>query len=188
MEERSGVVSLHLAAEISPDASKMTMFYKITEGPNQVKFYGLTLAKLIDFPPGVLETAHDVSEELNLLSIRRHSQTKALAIARKRKLILSLREQLLQARAGNMEGQTLRKWLKWLQDEFTEQMAAANGDIAGFDDRVDEYAEGPGDRGHVEDMNGDMIEQVEQSEDQQLLEASEEELLQSPTTFVSTSE
>ncbi|KAL4972586.1 DNA mismatch repair protein MutS [Aspergillus desertorum] len=46
MAERSGVVSLHLASEICPDASKMTMHYKVTEGPNRTQFYGLALAKL----------------------------------------------------------------------------------------------------------------------------------------------
>ncbi|KAB8233452.1 P-loop containing nucleoside triphosphate hydrolase protein [Aspergillus alliaceus] len=35
LAERSGVVSLHLAAEVSPDTSKMTMQYKIAEGPEQ---------------------------------------------------------------------------------------------------------------------------------------------------------
>ncbi|RDW70717.1 MutS family protein MSH4 [Aspergillus mulundensis] len=132
MAERTGVVSLHLASEISPDASKMTMYYKITEGPNKTQFYGLALAKLVELPPAVLEIAHNVSEELNRLSQRRHSQTKALAIARKRKLILSLREELIHARNGNMEGQTLRRFLKRLQDEFALHMAAADEDIAVF--------------------------------------------------------
>ncbi|KAL5336285.1 muts domain V-domain-containing protein [Aspergillus crustosus] len=198
MAERSGVVSLHLAAEISPDVSKMTMFYKITEGPNQTKLYGLTLAKLVDLPRDVLETAHDVSEELNRLSIRRHSQTKALAIARKRTLILSLREQLLQARDGNMEGQTLRRWLKRLQDDFTLQMAAANEDIAEFgvemDDPASELPEDlvevpnnhSNDRDFVEIM--DDVMEGEQSEKEQLLQASDSELSQPHTTFVSTSE
>ncbi|KAL4999307.1 muts domain V-domain-containing protein [Aspergillus recurvatus] len=93
MAERSGVISLHLASEISPNASKMTIYYR----PEQ-------------------DTAHSVSEELDRLSQRRHSQTKALAIARKQKLILSLREELIHSRNGNMEG----------------QMAAADEDIAGF--------------------------------------------------------
>lgn len=186
MAERSGVVSLHLASEISPGASKMKMYYKITEGPNKTQLYGLALAKLVDFPPGVLETAHDVSEELDRLSLRRHSQTKALAIARKRKLILSLREELIHARNGNMEGQALRRWLKKLQDEFTLQMAAADEDIAGFDERgVDDDC---GNGGLNDTINANIEQGSEYSSEQQLLESSESEISQPPTAFVSTVE
>lgn len=128
LAERNGVVSLHLAAEISPDKSKMTMLYKITEGPETNLFYGLALAKLVDLPPGVLEYAQTVSEKMNQIAQRRHSKTRALAVSRKRNLILSLKEQLLQARDGKMEGEALRKWLKRLQDEFALRMAAIDGD------------------------------------------------------------
>ncbi|GAB1191872.1 hypothetical protein APSETT444_001056 [Aspergillus pseudonomiae] len=128
MAERSGVVSLHLAAEISLNMSKMTMLYKIAEGPETNRFYGLALAKLVDLPPGVLEYAQTVSEKMNQIAQRRHSKSRALAVSRKRNLILSLREQLLQARDGKMEGEALRKWLKRLQDEFALRMAAIDGD------------------------------------------------------------
>ncbi|KAE8419444.1 muts domain V-domain-containing protein [Aspergillus pseudocaelatus] len=128
LAERNGVVSLHLAAEISPDTSKMTMYYKIAEGPETNRFYGLALAKLVDLPPGVLEYAQTVSEKMNQIAQRRHSKTRALAVSRKRNLILSLKEQLLQARDGKMEGEALRKWLKRLQDEFALRMAAIDGD------------------------------------------------------------
>ncbi|KAE8165607.1 muts domain V-domain-containing protein [Aspergillus tamarii] len=128
LAERNGVVSLHLAAEISPDKSKMTMLYKITEGPETNLFYGLALAKLVDLPPGVLEYAQTVSEKMNQIAQRRHSKTRALAVSRKRNLILSLKEQLLQARDGKMAGEALRKWLKRLQDEFALRMAAIDGD------------------------------------------------------------
>ncbi|KAL4907405.1 hypothetical protein BDW74DRAFT_189806 [Aspergillus multicolor] len=188
MAERTGVVSLHLASEISPDASKMTMYYKITEGPNKTQFYGLALAKLVEFPPAVLETAHNVSEELNQLSQRRHSQTKALAIARKQKLILSLREELIHARNGNMEGQTLRRFLKRLQDEFTLQMAAADEDIAGFsqnENDIDSVDEGHDDNDNDTDIGEEWS---EHSSEPQLLEGSNSEISQPPTAYLSTSE
>lgn len=196
LAERNGVVSLHLASEISPDASKMTMYYKITEGPNKTQFYGLTLAKLVDFPSGVLETAHGVSEELNRISQRRHSQTKALAIARKRKLILSLREELLLARNGTMEGHALRKWLKRLQDEFTLQMAAANEDLAGFDEDEEQSQRDPGRQSHGEvnvmeegeETTRDEEEESAHNSEQELLEASNSEISQPPTAFLSTAE
>ncbi|OOO12884.1 DNA mismatch repair protein MutS domain protein [Aspergillus oryzae] len=128
MAERSGVVSLHLAVEISPDTTKMTMLYKIAEGPETNRSYGLALAKLVDLPPGVLEYAQTVSEKMNQIAQRRHSKSRALAVSRKRNLILSLKEQLLQARDGKLEGETLRKWLKRLQDEFALRMAAIDED------------------------------------------------------------
>ncbi|KAL2868754.1 MutS family protein MSH4 [Aspergillus lucknowensis] len=185
MAERPGAVSLHLAADISPDASKMKMYYKITEGPNATRFYGLTLAKLVEFPAGVLDTAQAVSEELNRISLRRHSQTKALAIARKRKLILSLREQLLQARDGNMEGETLRRWLKRLQDEFTLQMAAANQDIAGFNEVLEDI----GGQEEAEDIAGGGEADSHKSEPPVVSGLdSESDISQPPTTFLSTAE
>ncbi|KAH8431950.1 MutS family protein MSH4 [Aspergillus melleus] len=126
LAERSGVISLHLAAEISPDASKMRMLYKIAEGPNTSQFYGLALAKLVDLSPVVHQTAQRVSEQLNEISDRQHGRSRTLAVARKRNLLLSLREQLLQARNGNLKGDTLKKWLKKLQDEFALRMAAVD--------------------------------------------------------------
>ncbi|KAF7114508.1 hypothetical protein CNMCM5793_008812 [Aspergillus hiratsukae] len=135
---RSGVVSLHLAAEISPDISRMVMLYKIAEGPDTTQFYGLAIAKLVDLPPGVLESAQAVSEKLNEIAQRRHSRSKALVLSRKRNLLLSLREQLLQARNGTLEGNALREWLKKLQDNFVLRMAAIEEETAEMsDDEVD---------------------------------------------------
>ncbi|KAF4155166.1 hypothetical protein CNMCM6936_005508 [Aspergillus lentulus] len=138
LAERSGVVSLHLAAEISPDISRMVMLYKIAEGPDMTQFYGLAVAKLVDLPPGVLECAQAVSEKLNKIAQRRHSKSKALMLSRKRNLLLSLREQLLQARNGTLEGDALREWLKKLQDNFVLRMAAIEDEAAEMsDDEVD---------------------------------------------------
>ncbi|GFF82696.1 mutS protein homolog 4 [Aspergillus udagawae] len=138
LAERSGVVSLHLAAEISPDISRMVMLYKIAEGPDTTQFYGLAVAKLVDLPPGVLESAQAVSEKLNKIAQRRHSKSKALMLSRKRNLLLSLREQLLQARNGTLEGDALRQWLKKLQDNFVLRMAAVEEETAEMsDDEVD---------------------------------------------------
>ncbi|RLL94576.1 hypothetical protein CFD26_100587 [Aspergillus turcosus] len=138
LAERSGVVSLHLAAEITPDISRMVMLYKIAEGPDTTQFYGLAVAKLVDLPPGVLESAQAVSEKLNEIAQRRHSKSKALVLSRKRNLLLSLREQLLQARNGTLEGSALREWLKKLQDNFVLRMAAIEEETAEMsDDEVD---------------------------------------------------
>jgi DNA mismatch repair protein MSH4 len=214
MAERPGVASLHLAADIAPDASKMTMYYKITEGPNQTQFYGLALANLVEFPPGVLDKAQTVSEELGRISLRRHGdQTRTRAIARKRKLLLSLREQLLQARNGNMQGEALRGWLERLQDEFALQMAAANEDIARLDegsgtsseeetgeavidsalidgDWATEADEGEAHESIDEDEPMDCEDVNEHNSESQLLDEmeSDSEITEPPTAFLSTTE
>ncbi|KAF7589971.1 MutS protein msh4 [Aspergillus hancockii] len=115
LAECSGIVSLHLAAEISPNTSKMTMLYRIAEGPDTNRFYGLALA-----------------------SIYLPAKSKALAISQKRNLILSLKVQLLQARNGKMEGDALRKWLKRLQVEFVVRIAAIDEDISASSDLADD--------------------------------------------------
>ena len=128
LAERNGVVNLHLAAEIG-EADKMTMLYKIANGCVQEKHYGLALARVMDLPPKVLQVAEEVSKTLVLNAERRKKGSKAIAIARRRKLVLSLREQLVQARDGNMQGQVLLAWMKKLQDEFVIRMAAINAEI-----------------------------------------------------------
>lgn len=128
LAERNGVVTLHLAAEMG-QADKMTMLYKIADGCVQEKHYGLALAKVLDLPPDVLQVAEEVSNSLVLNTERRKKGSKTIAIARRRKLVLSLKEQLTQARDGNMQGQVLLTWMKKLQDEFVVRMAAVNAEI-----------------------------------------------------------
>ncbi|KAE8152405.1 muts domain V-domain-containing protein [Aspergillus avenaceus] len=172
LAERSGVVSLHLAAEISPDASKMTMLYKITEGPDTTRFYGLALARLVELPPKILETAQQVSEKLNELAQRRHSKSTALAVSRKRTLILSLKEQLLQARNGSMEGEALRRWLKRLQDEFALRMAAIDDDMFAL-----------GGREHEEKTLSSSYQTSESSSESVQNDQQDESLLPDPSSF-----
>jgi DNA mismatch repair protein MSH4 len=129
LAERSGVINLHLAADIAPDAAKMIMQYRIAEGPVPDRRYGLALAKLADFPPAVLNKARSVSEAMNRLAKRRNSSSHAVAIAQKRKLLLSLREQLFLARDGTMDNAGLRALLIKLQDEFVLRMTAINREM-----------------------------------------------------------
>ncbi|ETN38840.1 uncharacterized protein HMPREF1541_06880 [Cyphellophora europaea CBS 101466] len=131
LAERAGVVNLHLSVNFSvdendPAKTKMKMTYKISDGPipAENQFYGLALAKTIQLPQRVVEVATQVSEALNNRNQERKSSTKALAVARKRRLVLSLREQLLQARESAMKGEELRRWLKALQDEFVVRLQA----------------------------------------------------------------
>jgi DNA mismatch repair protein MSH4 len=129
LSERSGVINLHLAADITPYANKMTMRYQIAEGPVPDRRYGLELAKLVDLPPAVLEVARTVSWSMDRLTQRRNSPSRAVAIARKRKLLLTLREELILARNGTMDNVSLRQHLLKLQDEFALRMAAIDEEV-----------------------------------------------------------
>ncbi|EDN06749.1 hypothetical protein HCAG_03279 [Histoplasma mississippiense (nom. inval.)] len=134
MSERNGVVNLHLAVEMSPSTSKMTMLYKISDGFVKDKHYGLFLAKLLPFPQPMLHKAQAVSEALSLKIENQRKHSKTLAIAKRRKLILDLKEQLLQAREGALKGEPLRIWLKKLQYEFTLRMVALDAEVDRADD------------------------------------------------------
>jgi len=130
LAERAGVVNLHLAVEISVHSSKMKMLYKISDGYEEEKFYGLALARVVDLPEDVITTATKVSKALHQCEEARRSNAKVLSVARRRRLILSLREQLIQTQNGSMEGDELRLWLKRLQDEFLVRMAAIDAEAA----------------------------------------------------------
>lgn len=122
MAERPGVVNLHLSVETIPEESKMTMLYKIADGYVQEKHYGLQLAKLLPFPKKMLDVAQTVSERISARNEAKKRKGRAVALSRKRRLLLDLRESLVQASQGSMEGEELAAWLKRLQNEFTMQM------------------------------------------------------------------
>ncbi|KAI2793348.1 hypothetical protein POX_b03402 [Penicillium oxalicum] len=123
LSERNGVINLHLVADITPYASKMTMLYQIAEGPVPDRRYGLELAKLTDLPQKVLETASRISQSMNRLTERRSSTSRAVTLARKRKLLLGLREELIMAHNGTMDDASLRQYLMKLQRDFILQMS-----------------------------------------------------------------
>ena len=147
MAEVPGVVNLHLRVDFDPpnnDATepagsgRMTMLYQIAEGPVAAAPYGLELAKVVELPPSVIETAQRVSKVLTEKNERRRRVSRAVIDARRRKLIFALRETLQQARDGKMEGDALWAWLKRLQEEFIVRMAKldeeANGVVSDDED------------------------------------------------------
>ena len=134
LAERAGVVNLHLRVDISSDASRMKMLYKIKAGYEEEQFYGLTLARVVDLPEHVMDVAAQVSKSLNERNEARRSNAKALAVARKRKLVLTLRQQLLHAKRGNMSPENLRKWLQKLQEEFLVRMSAIDEEARAVDE------------------------------------------------------
>jgi DNA mismatch repair protein MSH4 len=129
MAERTGVVNLHLSAEISREAHTMTMLYKVEEGPVQESHYGLAIARVLPFPTGVVDRADEVAAVLEKQSCNTRSKSVTLIRERRRKLILNLREHLVQASNGAMEGEALASWLKELQREFVIRMTAINEEV-----------------------------------------------------------
>ena len=139
MAERNGVVNLHLKVEMG-EADKMKMLYKISDGCVKEEHYGLALAKVLALPPKVIEIAEEVSRTLRRKSEKRKKNSKIIALARRRKVVLSLREQLVQAHEGNMKGEVLASWLKKLQDEFVKRMSAIEEEA--MEESGDEETEG----------------------------------------------
>ena len=133
LAERNGVVNLHLAVDMG-SADKMTMLYKISSGCVGEEHYGLALAKVVDLPPNVIRVAEEVSETLAANTEKRKKSSRTIALARRRKLVLSLREQLVQAKEGNMQGVVLGRWLKKLQDEFVIRMTAIDAEVGAAED------------------------------------------------------
>ncbi len=132
MSERVGVVNLHLAVDMSED-NTMTMLYKIGAGFVQEQHYGIALARVIDLPLQVLEVAERVSKALDAQAAAKKQSSKAFALARRRKLILSLKEALNQAASGPMEGKALLSWLRRLQEEFIRRMDQIDNDVGSSD-------------------------------------------------------
>ncbi|KAI5271768.1 hypothetical protein E4T47_04890 [Aureobasidium subglaciale] len=123
LAERNGVVNRHLAVDMS-EADTMAMLYRLTDGVMSEQHYGLQLAKVMPLPPDVIEFATKVAEKLQRQVERKKKASKAVILARKRKLILALREELEQACGGAMEGLVLQSWLQELQREFGARMRA----------------------------------------------------------------
>ena len=129
LAERNGVVNMHLEVEMS-EVDKMKMLYRVSGGAVQEEHYGLALAKVIGLPEDVIDIAEKVSKKLTSNMEKRKRGSKKIALARRRKLILSLHEQLVQARQGAMKGKVLAMWLKGLQDQFVLRMADIEADVA----------------------------------------------------------
>lgn len=133
MSERPGVVNMHLAVDLS-EGEKMIMLYKLSEGVVEEEHYGLALARVIDLPPIILEVAEEVSKTLKEHAAAKKKSSQAFAVAKKRKLVLSLKETLIQARDGPMDGEVLLSWLRKLQEEFVTRMDKIENEGVEHDD------------------------------------------------------
>lgn len=118
---------MHLAASLG-QSTRITMHYKRTDGFIQEANYGIALAKVVGLPSRILDIAEAVSCKLEQSAEDKKKGSAAVAIARKRKLVLALRESLIQAQEGSMNGSVLLSWLRKLQAEFVSRMEAIDED------------------------------------------------------------
>lgn len=141
MHERAGVQNLHLAVDMENEQS-MTMLYKIAQGAVQESHYGLTLARVVPLPPGLVDHAAAVAQKLERHMLRKKKTSEIILKEKRRKLILNLKEHLVQAQNGILEGDVLTAWLKELQKEFVNRMTALEDEAASVSKDTDDEDEG----------------------------------------------
>ena len=92
----------------------------------------------------VLEVGEQVSKALSQQIADRKRSPRVLAAAKRRRLILGLRETLVQARDGRLEGKALADWLRKLQQELVVRLDAidAQASFNGTDFADDTATEG----------------------------------------------
>lgn len=148
LQDRPGVLNLHLETEttLAEDSTpRMTMLYKIGSGPVQDESYGIKLARAIGFPEPFLQHAEDSAAFLRRQAEAKKQGSEARRLARRRALVLNLRETLGQACHSEMGEETLRGFLVRLRDEFIARMEDIEADVDGAaaapDDEMESQAE-----------------------------------------------
>lgn len=149
MHERAGVLNLHLAVELENEQS-MTMLYKIAQGAVKESHYGLTLARVVPLPPGLVDHAAAVAQKLERHMLRKKKMSEIVLKEKRRKLILNLKEHLVQAQNGVLEGEVLAAWLKELQKEFVNRMTALETEAASVSQETDDEDEATEERSEAD--------------------------------------
>lgn len=111
------------------ESNAMTMLYKLGPGYVQEPHYGIALAHVVDLPPQVLEVAERVSKAIDAQAAAKKKSSQAFAFARRRKVLLNLKEHLKQAASGQMDDRALLSWLRRLQEEFIKCMDKIDNDM-----------------------------------------------------------
>lgn len=137
LSERAGVVNLHLTVDMSEE-NTMTMLHRIGQGYVKEEHYGLALARVVNLPSQIIEVAEKVSKALDAQAAAKKNSSKAFALARRRKLLLNVKEALQQAESGTLEGQALLNWLRRLQEEFIRRMDQIENEVASSDEEQSE--------------------------------------------------
>ncbi|KAI4951263.1 hypothetical protein J4E91_003972 [Alternaria rosae] len=100
--------------------------------------YGLTLARVVLLPPGVVEYATLVAQKVERHMLQKKKGSETVVREKRRKLVLNLKEHLVQAHTGVLEGEVLTAWLKELQKEFVNRMAALEAEFANADQQSED--------------------------------------------------
>lgn len=116
----------------------MTMLYKATQGVAKEVHYGLALARVVPLPPGIVEHATNVARKIERHTIRNKKVSETVLKEKRRKLILNLKEHLVQAYNGVLEGEVLSAWLSEIQKEFVNRMTALEAEAANVHDESNE--------------------------------------------------
>jgi DNA mismatch repair protein MSH4 len=82
------------------------------------------LAKLTTLPESILTRAMQVSETLTARARQRNRTSSTHILVERRRLILQLQETLRQAAQGNMDDESMARWLRRVQTRFVEEFAA----------------------------------------------------------------
>ncbi|KUI66798.1 hypothetical protein VM1G_02290 [Cytospora mali] len=125
LQDRPGVLNLHLSTETSVSKDhipKVTMLYKIENGPVQDENYGIKLARAVGFPPRFLDVAENVTNFLRQQAEMKQQSPESRKLAWRRNLVLNLQEALHQAYHSNLDEEGLRGHLRRLQSEFITGM------------------------------------------------------------------
>lgn len=130
LAERVGVYNMHMGVDIDPDFSRMRMRYRVSEGREEQRFYGLALAQVVDLPEQVMEIAVAASKELNARNDTKPGELKPIAVAKRRKLAVHMRETIMQAKEGTLESDELLIRMKRIQQEFLVRMAAIDAELS----------------------------------------------------------
>ena len=129
LAERPGLVARHLQVDIQQGV-RISMLYKVANGATPAgQNHGLVLAAAAGFPDDILQRATIASNAIAKRKERKAELSQSILQARRAKLLLNLKEQLIQARDGNLAGENLTQWLKHLQDEFTRRMSALDEEL-----------------------------------------------------------
>ncbi|KAG5947517.1 hypothetical protein E4U53_006413 [Claviceps sorghi] len=126
LDDRPGVVSLHLASErrTSDDGvPQLAMLYKATKGTlDTTEHYGIELARSIGFSEEFARRAEEVARDIRRRKEQNRQNSEARNVSARRKLVLNLYETLKQA-AEHGDDAVLPGYLKSLQEEFILRMS-----------------------------------------------------------------
>ena len=85
---------------------------------------GIRLAKLTTLPESILTRAMQVSETLTTRAKQRSRTSSTHILVERRRMILQLQETLRQTAQGNMDDESMARWLRRVQARFVEEFAA----------------------------------------------------------------